>query len=872
MTVAALVCAALATWASSGALTVLPFQAGAPRSGLLPSLLWLAGAITVALVFARTMAPQLGRRVRILFLSMLLFLPWLPTRVPPAFLIWAGPLGLWVLALLAAATCASTIAKRAPPRLQAIAADARRAPWLAGTIAAMLYGAGAWSIAPRLPAGDEPHYLVITQSLLRDHDLKVENNYLHGDYREFIAGDLKPHYLRRGQDGEIYSIHAPGLPALVAPVFGLFGYPGVLMFLSLVSAAATSLTWTAVWRVTRNAGASWFGWAVVALSAPFFFHAFTMYPDGPGGALLMVTVLALTEEEELSAARLVACGGTLAVLPWLHTRFAILALMAGAALALRLMAAERRVRRLSALLALPVASALAWFAFFYLVYGTPDPAAPYNGNTQTSMANLARGIPGLLFDQQFGLLPNAPAYLAAALGFVPLVRRRPRLASELMAVAAPYAVAVAAYEMWWGGFSAPARFLTPLLLPLAIPAGAWFAGARSAVARMLGIAAVFVSILITLTLATVERGTLLFNARDGASRLLLWISPLVDVTTGLPSLFQSAPLTAVAHALVWLVAIAMVTATSGFLVRRNVTPPTIIIVSGLVGAAMAMLALSLVWRSHGVTPMTPATASAALRRHFVPDGGQLGVGYSPFRILTASDVALASTREQWSAARSRNGPLVTLVYPLAATYELAATITRPGGGRVAVILDRQFGAAWTFSLPDVPGEWRQTFTLPTPVPALLIDADSATRRTVEHVSLRAVRLLDGGGLSDRRPIHVVRYGPAVVLLLSGNVYFEPTGACDRRGQRGRIRHRAGSGGPIRLFVRNSPVDNRIVLESHGWRRELSLKPREEQLIDVPVDRQAPGALLRVSCASGARPSDVEGSDDRRLLGCWIETR
>ena len=451
-------------------------------------------------------------------------------------------------------------------------------------------------------AGDEPHYLVITQSLLRDHDLKVENNYLHGDFREFYANDLKPHYLRRGQNGEIYSIHAPGLPALVAPVFELFGYPGVLVFLSLVSAGATSLTWTAVWRVTRNAGASWFGWAVVALSAPFFFHAFTMYPDGPGGAVLMVTVLALTltEEEELSAARLAVCGGTLAVLPWLHTRFAILALMAGAVLALRLMAAKRRVRRLSALLALPVASALAWFAFFYMVYGTPDPAAPYNGYTQTSTANLARGIPGLLFDQQFGLLPNAPAYLTAALGFVPLLRRRPRLACELMAVAAPYAVAVAAYEMWWGGYSAPARFLTPLLLPLAIPAGAWFAGARSSVARMLGIAAIFVSLLITLTLATVERGALLFNARDGASRLLLWMSPLVDVTTGLPSLFLSAPLTAVAHALVWLAAIAMVTGTAGFLVRRNVTPPTIVIVAGLAGAASAMLALSLIW---------PATAS-----------------------------------------------------------------------------------------------------------------------------------------------------------------------------------------------------------------------------------------------------------------------
>ena len=207
---------------------------------------------------------------------------------------------------------------------------------------------------------DEPHYLVITQSLLRDGDLKVENNYLRREYREFYTGDLQPHYLRRGQNQEIYSIHAPGLPAVVAPVFALFGYPGVIVFLSLLSAAATALTWTTVWRVTRDAAASWFAWSAVALSAPFFFQAFTMYPDAPGGALLMVTVLALATDEETPTAHLVACGATLALLPWLHTRFAILASVAGAALAFRLMTAERPLRRMSMLLAIPIASALAW--------------------------------------------------------------------------------------------------------------------------------------------------------------------------------------------------------------------------------------------------------------------------------------------------------------------------------------------------------------------------------------------------------------------------------------------------------------------------------------------------------------------------------
>ncbi len=80
------------------------------------------------------------------------------------------------------------------------------------------------------------------------------------------------------------------------------------------------------------------------------------------------------------------------------------------------------------------------------------------------------------------------------------------------------------------------------------------------------------------------------------------------------------------------------------------------------------------------------------------------------------------------------------------------------------------------------------------------------------------------------------------------------------------------GSDLRLFLRNSPVDNRVVLESGAWRQELALKPREERLVDVPVERETGGARLRVSCASGVRPSEIEQSDDTRLLGCWIETR
>src|SRR5215471_15109015 len=93
-------------------------------------------------------------------------------------------------------------------------------------------------------------------------------------------------------------------------------------------------------------------------------------------------------------------------------------------------------------LPIPAISAACWFAFFYTIYGTPDPRAPYGGSTQSDLANLGRGLTGLLFDQQFGMLPAAPVFLCALAGFVVLLRQSPSLAVALVLVTAPYGLVV----------------------------------------------------------------------------------------------------------------------------------------------------------------------------------------------------------------------------------------------------------------------------------------------------------------------------------------------------------------------------------------------------------------------------------------------
>src|SRR5262249_27257326 len=157
---------------------------------------------------------------------------------------------------------------------------------LAAGISLALSMGVARSLAGQLPRGDEPHYLIVTQSLLHDGDLRIENNHARREYLPYVDGDLQPDFIRRGRDGAIYSIHAPGLPLLVLPAFAVFGYHGVQWFIAAIAALTAGLMWLAGWLVTRDKVAAWIAWASVATSVTFLFQSVAIFPDGPGALMV----------------------------------------------------------------------------------------------------------------------------------------------------------------------------------------------------------------------------------------------------------------------------------------------------------------------------------------------------------------------------------------------------------------------------------------------------------------------------------------------------------------------------------------------------------------------------------------------------------
>ena len=193
-------------------------------------------------------------------------------------------------------------------------------------------------------------------------------------------------------------------------------------------------------------------------------------------------------------------------------------------------AARRDWRALAAFVTPAALLALAWFGFFFVIYGTPESVGAVRRLHADGAGAPAAGPAGLLFDQQFGLLASAPVL---ALALVSLRPRRPRdRAARLVDVAVLVLDARACVHLRRrrvphvvGRTSAPARFLVPLVLPLAPLIALGWQSLRTRASRHLAVALLVVSLALTAVLVCVDHGALAYNVRDGRARWALWVEP-----------------------------------------------------------------------------------------------------------------------------------------------------------------------------------------------------------------------------------------------------------------------------------------------------------------------------------------------------------
>jgi hypothetical protein len=336
-------------------------------------------------------------------------------------------------------------------------------------------------------SGDEPHYLMVAESLIADGDLDVANNYRNGDGRWFGNETLEagPH-ARATLDGRVWSTHDIGLPIYVLPVYaaatrasvlvsdswletirqsrGLFAYSLVSLSLVLLTAVGLALLVNAFSRHTP-AGLVVLVVLVVGLSPPVLSHAFLIFPETVAFFVVCAVVwLAMIPANELTTRRVAFVVTAVGLLPWLHRKYSFLVFGLVFLLAVRQTGWLRRQRSgviwlLAVLAILPQAALHAWTIRAWGTLGGPQMV----NTVPFALGNALTGSLGLLFDRERGLVAYAPVYLLLpacwALSW-----------KEYRAWVVPVAtlfLPMATFSVWSAGFSPAARYLVPLV-PLAV--------------------------------------------------------------------------------------------------------------------------------------------------------------------------------------------------------------------------------------------------------------------------------------------------------------------------------------------------------------------------------------------------------------------
>lgn len=334
-------------------------------------------------------------------------------------------------------------------------------------IGAVVY---ALAIPPMLvhpPNGDEPYYLLITESIAHDFDLDLRNQYAAHPNLAPQFGDPT------GANGQQYSRHEPFLALLMVPGFLVGGTTGALATLALFGALLirSTIRWMedeGIDDATIRAVFPFF-----ALAPPVLFFATRVWPEVPAAFFFVEAIRGVRAHR--AKRWLPAIFG----LVLLKLRFLLVAV----ALLAMLFVERRRVRHAGIALVIVLVPLI----LLAMLIGTPTSVHSWGEVFGVAPAErYVRGFFGFLTDGMSGIPFRAPFYL---FGLFALFRWRdtPRGFRIGMLASIVYLFYLWPRPEWFGGWAPALRYLVFLMPVLALGAASmWNRISRGAIVIVAG--------------------------------------------------------------------------------------------------------------------------------------------------------------------------------------------------------------------------------------------------------------------------------------------------------------------------------------------------------------------------------------------------
>jgi hypothetical protein len=294
--------------------------------------------------------------------------------------------------------------------------------------------------------GDEPYYLLTTESIAHDGDLDLSNQYRDIAHSAAQRPDMRPQIGdTRGPHGEQYSHLEPFLSLLMVPGYLVGQLPGALMTIVIFGALLARSTV----RLFEDEGIddvtirSLF--PLIALGPPIIFYAARIWPEVPAAFFFVEAIRGMRQQRP--SRWLPALGGFVL----LKFRFLLVAVV----LLARALRDWRHIAIAIAVVAvvLPIGMATTGHTWHEVNPGPP--------------LWMFYGFFGLLLDGAAGILFQAPLY---AFGVLAAARWRSTPAAFRLGLSSSvlYLVYLLPRPEWHGGWSPPLRYIVFLMPILAL--------------------------------------------------------------------------------------------------------------------------------------------------------------------------------------------------------------------------------------------------------------------------------------------------------------------------------------------------------------------------------------------------------------------
>lgn len=328
-----------------------------------------------------------------------------------------------------------------------------------------------WHYHDRTPlGGDEPHYLILADSLISDFSLDVKKSYDRDAIQKKIFGPVDYH--TRTNENGVFSGHSLGLSAIVAIPLKYFGIIGVRLFLAMFT-LAIPLTF---FFIGRSYGISKIASSFIALAAsiglPFQAAAGQVYPDLVAGVLILVIIAILLNDQKkqrtsMSYALHVIL---LSLLPWLHIKYIASALLL-LLMSLRTLSKQEKSKvTLKTICFTVTILASIGLLFLYNHYAFGKIGGFYSSSDVIwKPSHVIMVLVGLHLDQTQGVFFQQPLFLLGVTGLFAFFRKDWVLASFLSLIYLSIVIPNSSHSCWYGCASMSGRFMWSVISLWYIP-------------------------------------------------------------------------------------------------------------------------------------------------------------------------------------------------------------------------------------------------------------------------------------------------------------------------------------------------------------------------------------------------------------------